>query len=216
MSNQPLWKQGDVAVWPPRETTNGHLVFSVSSGPQGGQKEYTGVYAQVGDYELSAEEAGRLYCGEEIEVQQTGRNGAYTALLAARGIKTESRVKDGKTYENRTLDLGLLIPMKRGSDNSLFGYKASGVLYFKEVGPKENPITLTAGDVLKLASKQAIQKDGFELTLGEVNEEQKGGYTNKTARVNVSEISEGQDVPDLGEPDQLPDLSLEASGGVKP
>lgn len=212
MGNQPLWKSGDVAVWPPRDAGQ-HQIFTVSDGKQGGDKLYTSVFSKVAGAEITPEEAGRLYMGEELEMNLPARGGGedYSAIVLKKGIKTEVKNgNDGRRFENRTLELGIVIPMRKREGNELFGYKVGGVAFFKSVGPKDKPIELSAGDVLTLSAGRPVEKDGNTITVTEIQEGERG----KNARVLVvpqKVVSEEDDI-DLG----MPDIEEEHGQGSAP
>lgn len=207
-SNKPLFKKGEVAVFPLKQLGT-HSAYPISEGPKDGEKKYTTVFASLGAYELTAEDAGRLYLGEDITVNINKKDGSgqYEAILAARGIReTERPNPAGGVYKNRTLDVGMVFPAKRRADGELFGFKVEGVLYYKSVGPQSDPVELSAKDVLALAAGHVVNKGDSVISVGEIEDQ---GEKGKVARVMVAAHAESQGVeedpmPDFGEEQEQP------------
>ena len=211
--NKPLFKSGNVAVFDHKSNTT---AFQVVDGEKGGTKTYTTVWKKVGNHVLSADEAGRLYLGNDVAVRVPKKNSdeLFDAMLGTRGVEVKETTKEGKTYSNRTLDVGFAIPLHRKQDNALFGYKIDGVTYFKKVGSKESPVELSLREVLILSKGEDItRRDGTQIRVGEIRE----SNTGKSAQVFVDspkmEVAE-EEIPDLcmdaeEEEAEMPDLSVE-------
>jgi hypothetical protein len=206
-SNGPLFKSGQISVFEHKALSS---AFQISEGEKGGAKTYTTVWKKVGNHVLTAAEAGRLYLGNEVSVRVPKKNSPnelFDAVLGSRGIQIEEISKEGKTYTNRTLDIGFAIPMHRKQDNALFGYKVDGVTFFKSVGSKEDPVELSLQDIFGLSKGETIlHKDGTQIRMGEICEREGAG---KTAQVFVNrpEVRQVQE--------EIPDLDMEEEPAIE-
>lgn len=205
-ANRPLFKKGDVSVFEHR-----HLdAFQIVNGEKDGPKDYVTVWRHVGakggGAKLTAEQAGRLFLGEDVAMALSKKDSdeQYEAIVGSKGIKTDRPVKNGKTFTNHTLDVGIAIPLKRNTDQSRFGYKVDGITYFTSVGSQKEPVNIDLKEIFKLAAGHIVEKGDVSLKVGEI----KDGQYGKVAAVYVNKIDQGK------KEEQEPDLEVDEAEGM--
>jgi hypothetical protein len=206
-ANRPLFKKGDVSVFEHRHLED---AYQIVNGEKDGPKEYVTVWRHVGaaggGAQLTPEQAGRLFLGEDIAMALSKKDSdeQYEAIVGSKGIKTDRPVKNGKTFTNHTLDVGIALPLKRNTDQSLFAYKVGGITYFTSVGSQKEPVNIDLKEIFKLAGGYIVEKGDVSLKVGEI----KDGQYGKVAAVYVNKIDQGK------KEEQEPDLEVDEAEGM--
>lgn len=161
---------------------------------ENGQKTYTSLYKVIRGAEISAEEAIRLYQGEDLDVDavKRGSGEVYHITLAIRDVSTDPKEVNGVTYENRMAVVGSALA-KKNDQGELTGWKVDGVDFFSRVGPKSNPVYLTAGDCMVLLDGQEFERNGFKVSLSAVEEVEKEGKQYRHAKVSCRSLQEKEE-----------------------
>lgn len=181
-ANQPAAKDGDIAVFAREAGDMTH--FTVVDGPKDSpEKTRTDVYGMVGQIQLSAEDVLDVYKGKDVvvdDIPAQSQDRTYTASIAARGVVEREWDNGEKQGVNRQLRVGMAIHNCKRDTGEHYGYSvgvprgepdANGrrkhefANFFKTTGPKGNPVELSAGDCLKLADGQKLEKGGLSIEL---------------------------------------------------
>lgn len=185
---KPAYSEGKIAIWP-RETPSGVAIWNIRE-EQGSGPVVTACFAEVNGYEMVAEEAAALYRGDDViatmRAKESGKE--YDASLFNAGVKTDSKTVGEKTYDNRTLQVGMGIRV-HNAEGRHTGYLIDSVgfpVYLK------GGAQLEAGECWKLLKGETIEKDNYQLKLDEVKEVSKEGRVFKNAEVSVKILGESE------------------------
>ncbi len=176
----------------PRETATGVALWNIKEERPEGNR-FVACFAEVSGYRLSADEAAALYLGNDVAATLKSResNKPFDASLFPAGIKTAPRTVGTKTFENRTMQMGIAVHVK--SEGKRVGYLVDGVRF----PASRNGVTLAAGECWKLLNGKTVEKDGVKIEMTGIQEVDKEGKTYKNA--NVSMKMTGETVRPKGE-----------------
>ena len=180
----PLLKDGRFSLWKKefQKECKTATVFSISQfHPKTQDHENYSIFADVGSHQLTAEEALAIAKGDDVSTKiKTPNKGEVDAVLVA-GEKITT--KNGE-HTNTTLHVATVYPKVK--DNELISYnvplphvkgqKTEYASVYRAVGPREDPVILSAADAAKLVRGEIVYADDIRL---------KATIENKTVGENV-------------------------------
>lgn len=193
--NKPLITSGKIAVWPANELKSGKKIYNVSFENADNQRSYISVFANIAGQELKSDEILALSCGKNVRIEDETEYGPRICTIVNRGIEIKIIEKDGRSYENNTMILGMAFH-KLDEKGKTFGYLCNGISFFAEsTDPKsKRDIYLTPQDCFKLLDGLPITKDDNEAFLSYIDEVKAPSTSNltseektyKTARLEIT------------------------------
>lgn len=183
---------GNIAVWPAK-TVNGNLkVNTVTIDKFDGERQYVSVFPKIGDFELLPNEILEVCSKNRVTLEGMHDGKQFACTIVNRGIETNSNDKDGNTYKNHTMKLGLAFH-KIDKEGHTFGYSCNGVGFYKNTLDKNTnkEIHLTPEDCFTLLDGKTLIKDGLIASLrpdsfSKTNTPELEDPPNyKTARLNI-------------------------------
>lgn len=178
---KPLVSSGNIAVWPAKELKNGKKIYNVSFDNADKERNYISVFANIAGQELKPDEVLALSYGKNVRIEDETQYGRKIYTIINRGVETKIAEKDGNSYENNHMVLGIAFH-KLTPEGKTFGYLCNGISFFAESGDlkSQREIYLTPQDCFKLLDGQPIIKDDNEAFLSYI-EEVKAPSTNSSA-----------------------------------